>query len=338
MSYAYVFLVMKGDTYVPGVVCAAESIRKNGSLHDIVCMVTPDVSERARLTLQLSATVIEIPYMRYESKPMMTARQMELYESWFSESYTKWYCLNFTQYKKILFIDADMLILQSLDHLFGLEAPAATFSTPWAREFDPESEFGLTDYPTEHGSTVSHENIGRALRSGGYTFIASLVLLEPSTEMYNRLVTIVESRALFDCVNYSTPDEQSLSLLYCDARRNWTFVHQKYNFIIHKLQWLTTGDRCTVPHALHYFSTKKPWGNTYDFARSPWNTDRLWWYFMWSKYQSLDSRGRELIDSFISPVNLSNRTIEDFVQKNTTLNARYFPWLSSLKVRYPQLF
>lgn len=55
---AFVLLVMKGDAYVPGALVAAYSLRLTGSSADLVCMVTPDVTETARKRLAVAFTKV----------------------------------------------------------------------------------------------------------------------------------------------------------------------------------------------------------------------------------------------------------------------------------------
>lgn len=130
---AYVLLVMKGDRYIPGALVAAYSLRLTKTVHDIVCMVTHDVSKDARARLAVVCDqVLEIPYLEAKCKALRTSKQLKLYNDWVDISFTKWQCLGFTQYGKVLFVDADKIVLQNVDHLFSLHAPAGTFASPWA--------------------------------------------------------------------------------------------------------------------------------------------------------------------------------------------------------------
>ncbi len=339
MTRAYVFLVMKGDDYIPGVLAAVQSIKMTGSKYPAVCMVTRDVSERGRHVLAtVCDEVVVVPYLRYATKRMKTDRQMELYGSWMNESYTKWNALKLTRYEKVLFVDADIIVIQNIDHLFDLEAPAATFSTPWAREFDASSTFSVDGYPDAHGSSVSSRNILYSLVTGGYTFIASVVLLEPSTQDYEELLSMLSENAPFGFNNYSTPDEQSLAYFYAvpERRRQWTHIHQKYNFIIYKVDWLRTADnRVTVPHVLHYFSRTKPWLMARSFTRSPWNTDRLWWFVLYNWARSQSTVVRLDIPLFSE---LDRAELRDFIISETRLDREYFPWLLTLvEKKFPVL-
>lgn len=328
-KYAYVLLVMKGDAYVPGAIAMAESIRMSGSSHDIVCMVTPDVSEQARTHIATVARVHPINYLRYRTKRMKSRNQMSIYGSWFTEAYTKARSLELTEYEKVLFVDADMIAVNNIDHLFTLQAPAGTFSSPWAREYAPESCFGLDGYPKEHGATVSASAVRDTLsRGGGYTMIASMILLEPDLQDFNRFCTMVGAMQPFGLDNWSAPDEQSLVYYFgVEKGVNWTHIHQRYNMIIHKPRWL--GD--DVPHVLHYFKDKKPWMAKQSFRQSPYATDRVWWYVL--RQWWLRTRRELLVARYDEMKRSDCFTIGDSPQTRTL-----FPWISSLRERFPELF
>jgi hypothetical protein len=349
-KYAYVLLVMCGDAYTPGAIVMAESIRMTRKQEgasipppDIVCVCTPDVSERARAAIATVARVVSIDYVRYDTKRMKTSRQMELYGAWLSEAYTKWRCLELTEYQKVLFVDADLLVVNNIDHLFALQAPAGTFSTPWAREYSPESSFDLRGYPRDHGAVVPAKTIMDTIKRGnGYLAFASMLLLEPNRKAFQELCAMVEGMQPFGIDSWSTPDEQSIVLYYARQGVNWSMIHQKYNAIVYKINWLRQRQgreiTITVPHVLHYFSSKKPWLMTSEFQSSEFNTDKVWWYVMRQWWL----RERRDIKSADGKTNLPRwdemKAAEKITLKRTKLDDEMFPWLGVLRRPFPALF
>jgi len=304
-------------------------------------MCKPDVTAHARANIATVAHVHSIEYLRYDSKHMKTQRQMELYGSWMNESYTKWRCLEL-EYTKVLFVDADMIVVHNIDHLFELHAPAGTFSTPWAREYSPESSFDLRGYPQEHAAEVTAESIMDTFtRGSGYLAIASMVLLEPNAVHFAELCDMIRLQQPFGHDNWSTPDEQSIVYYYASRGVAWHHLHQRFNYIITKPQWLRyrRGDDIvfTVPHVLHYFSSTKPWLMTSEFQRSEFNTDKVWWYVMrhWWLREQRDihrpdgeplARWSEMKDA------------EKITLRRTHLDNNMFPWLGALRVPFPDIF
>ena len=179
-SCAYVTLIMKSDKYVAGALVLAHSLRKCGTKYPLVCMVTSDISVRAVKVLKKSYDYVwTVPYIRQRCVTFKTRRQRDLYEDWIEESFTKWNCINhkmFGRFDKVLFIDADMMVVDNCDReLFSLEPPAMTFSLPWAKPYTCDG----IDNPygeLEHGFHVNTD----LLKKGFKTFlgIGSLVLVK----------------------------------------------------------------------------------------------------------------------------------------------------------------
>ncbi len=73
MSYAFVWLLMLGDSYMPGVFASAYSFRKNNTSHKLALMYTNDVSANA---INILKNVIDdfylIDYLQYPSTKMIT--------------------------------------------------------------------------------------------------------------------------------------------------------------------------------------------------------------------------------------------------------------------------
>ncbi|AAS82696.1 ORF42 [Agrotis segetum granulovirus] len=134
MKCAYVTLIMLGDKYVPGAVALANSLSSSGSYHDRVCLVTKDVTLIAELE-RVFDKVIQVEFIHYKCGNMLTSRQEELYSSWIDYSFTKWRCLELTQYSKCVYLDADQIVLKNIDHLFNLITPAMCFNHNYNETF-----------------------------------------------------------------------------------------------------------------------------------------------------------------------------------------------------------
>jgi len=125
-KYAYATLLMIGDSYLPGLLTLAYTIRKMGSKIDIIAIVTKDVSAQARNILKTIYThIIEVPYI-IPIKGIITDFLIKNYPH-YEKTFTKINIFNLTQYEKILFLDADTIVLKNFDSLFNLETPAAIY-------------------------------------------------------------------------------------------------------------------------------------------------------------------------------------------------------------------
>lgn len=278
--YAWVSLLMIGKAYAPGAIVVAKSLRDLKTAHELVCMVTHDVPPETRLQLHLVYDrIVEVPYISHESRRFTSERQNELYNGWIEKSFTKWNCLKLTEYDRVMFVDADMVFVSNCDDLFDLRPPAATFSGPWIYPWKPRGGIPnayLTCEPGReascdlaHGARIRVANINRAMTSGSFVGIASLVLLEPSLEKYDALIELINKDKVFGAnLNVTSgADEVSLAMLYAKFGTDWTNIHQRYQAIPWKQNWVSRDIR-----AYHYFG-RKPW----DMDPDEWSDLADWW-------------------------------------------------------------
>lgn len=249
--YAYVFLVMKGDSYAVGAITCAYSLKLTGTRHSLVCMVTPDVSAACRSTmLSVFNEVLEVPYLEYRVKPLRTHKQRNMYNSWVESAFTKWNMLSLVAFEKTIFVDADKIVLRNIDHLFDeCAAPAGTFSSPWSQPFverkdafaranggptrsrsKGKSKQGMPNPYADcvHTSRVTSTMVQSALRSQSFVVIGTMVLLSPCLEDYAQYKLMLEQMQPFgfeEC--HSMMDEQSLSY-YFAVRKNELIQRGEY--------------------------------------------------------------------------------------------------------------
>jgi len=288
-KYAWVVLVMKGDAYVPGALVVAQSLKNVGTRHDIVCMVTPDVTPKARVMLaQVFTDVVEVPYISHESRHFTAQKQGKLYNSWMDQAFTKWNVLSLVAWSKVLLVDADMVFIKNSDDLFDLQAPAATFSLAWAQPWvrhgvanpyvargDQKGRRKQLDLP--HGATVPAATVFAALRAVPPTFVGGgwLGLHVPNMDVYKRYLALIAGAGDgtvygADHTTTSGTDEASIADLYSGGATPgvpgvpgvpatpWTNIHQRYAAIPWKKDWVSQDI-----HAWHFYG-KKPWQESRD--------------------------------------------------------------------------
>lgn len=251
-KYAYVWLLMKGDKYMPGVFTSAYSIKKTETKCDLVVMVTKDVSAPAKKELSKIMKVVEIDYLNYQTKMNLSEKQLVMYSSWAADAYTKWQCLSLN-YEKILFLDADILILKNIDHIFEIKTPAAIFN-----------DLGQLKYPNtkkdkigrmEYGTVVDKNDLKDNLFKKGMVINASCVLLSPSKKDYEGYLRMMEPYKKKpygqDCV--SMYDEQSLVEFYLD--KEWRVITKNYSLI----PWHPEGYGWDEIFCYHYAYIPKIW-------------------------------------------------------------------------------
>ena len=276
--YSYVMLLMHGDSYLPGILVTAYSLIKTEPRADITVMVTADVSEEAKQQIQKlnNVKIWPVAYLQYRSKPLKSARVRELYP-WIDTSYTKWNALNLP-YKKIILLDADMLVLKNIDHLFDMEAPAALFNSAFAQPCgklpNRFTAAGRDDAGwVPHGATIPHELITRELKSGPLVGMSSVMVLAPNPAEFAHLCEVLELAQPFGYpAVFNGHDEQSIAWFYATIyRRNFTNIHQRYSMIQFKKNYLQ-GE----PYVFHYFSDEKPWHLLNGTKKQMWPDFKAW--------------------------------------------------------------
>lgn len=275
MTKAWITLVMRGDSYVPGALVLGQSLRDHKTKHELVVMVTPDVSTEARLLLAtVFHRVLPIAYLSAYVTRMATRNQQFIYGEWIHDSFTKFRMLGLTEYEEICFLDADKLFLTNCDELFDVPSPASVWSNVWAEPFAPKTQRAMKNpfVHLKHGDQVPHNLVQNALRmsateKGEHTFVGGggVIRLRPNREdmiAYEEALSKFSRREAFGDVNCRSGfDEQSIVWFYRTYRPDlrWTHIHQKYDFFVGRDEWLKEGDMVHEPKCYHYYGHRKPW-------------------------------------------------------------------------------
>lgn len=109
---AYATILHSAHVYVCGAIVAAQSIRMAGSTRDLVILVDDSISDYHRGGLEAAGWKIHTIKRIRNPKA-----EPEAYNEW---NYSKFRLWQLTEYDKIIFIDADMLILRNIDFLFEM--------------------------------------------------------------------------------------------------------------------------------------------------------------------------------------------------------------------------
>ncbi|KAJ8762934.1 hypothetical protein K2173_023063 [Erythroxylum novogranatense] len=109
---AYATILHSAHVYVCGAIVAAQSIRMSGSTRDLVILVDNSISEYHRGGLEAAGWKVHIIKRIRNPKA-----EKDAYNEW---NYSKFRLWQLTDYDKIIFIDADLLILRNIDFLFEM--------------------------------------------------------------------------------------------------------------------------------------------------------------------------------------------------------------------------
>ncbi|CAN7106583.1 unnamed protein product [Brassica rapa subsp. narinosa] len=115
---AYATILHSAHVYVCGAIAAAQSIRQSGSTRDLVILVDENISGYHRSGLEAAGWQI-----RTIQRIRNPKAEKDAYNEW---NYSKFRLWQLTDYNKIIFIDADLLILRNIDFLFSMPEISAT--------------------------------------------------------------------------------------------------------------------------------------------------------------------------------------------------------------------
>ncbi|KAM3404232.1 hypothetical protein ACQJBY_007367 [Aegilops geniculata] len=115
---AYATILHSASEYVCGAITAAQSIRQAGSTRDLVILVDNTISDHHRRGLEAAGWKVRIIERIRNPKA-----ERDAYNEW---NYSKFRLWQLTDYDKIIFIDADLLILRNVDFLFAMPEITAT--------------------------------------------------------------------------------------------------------------------------------------------------------------------------------------------------------------------
>ncbi|XP_010062155.2 putative UDP-glucuronate:xylan alpha-glucuronosyltransferase 3 isoform X2 [Eucalyptus grandis] len=115
---AYATILHSAHVYVCGAIAAAQSIRMAGSTRDLVILVDKTISDYHRKGLEEAGWKIHTIQRIRNPKA-----EKDAYNEW---NYSKFRLWQLTDYDKIIFIDADLLILRNIDFLFEMPEISAT--------------------------------------------------------------------------------------------------------------------------------------------------------------------------------------------------------------------
>ncbi len=267
---AWVCLVMNGDRYIPGALVVAHSLNRVGTKHDIVCMVDSTVSQTGRDALASVFTrVVEVSRIEAKTRHMATKRQQALYSDWMSYSYTKWSCLNLTEYPVVAFLDADNVAQAPMDHLLEQSLdhyPAACF-TPYVK--NPNETGGLIipySLTPDLWAPVERAHIDQSLTKGGFVAAGSFVIIPTGRDLFSRyreFITRGDFAKLHQPLHtFSGADEVSITLFMLNEGYTWHYLPYEYTAVPRKLPFRPPGHRPIFMYS--YTGTDKPWEHPKD--------------------------------------------------------------------------
>ena len=230
-KYSYVSL-LTNDSYVYGIILLYTSLQKVQSKYPLHVLITEDVSEASKEVLnQIDITYeivdkIKLPDIINNHN---RASSLALAVTW-ENCWTKLKIFDLTEYNKIVFLDADILVLKNLDHLF--EKPHMT-------------------------SALDGEYFN--IWPGWDHFNSGVLVLEPSHEEFQNILNYGYSLKEEDIPNYTFADQELLNFYYKDwPQKKELHLNKYYDIFPPYVQDKDLNDLKENTYFVHYVG-RKPW-------------------------------------------------------------------------------
>ncbi|XP_021937259.1 nascent polypeptide-associated complex subunit alpha, muscle-specific form-like isoform X2 [Zootermopsis nevadensis] len=246
-GFAWVTLATN-DSYSLGALVLGHSLRRAGSPHDLVVLVTPGVSAAMRNQLSSIFTLVqEVNVLdSHDEANLALLERPEL-----GITFTKLHCWRLTQYDKCVFLDADTLVLKNSDELFERDELSAAPDPGWPDCFN----------------------------SGVFVY-------RPSLDTFNDLIKFALSKGSFDGGDQGLLNLFFSDWATKDISRHLPFIYNMvstatYSYLPAYKQF---GEGAKI---VHFIGSNKPWLQYFDsetrLVRPPQGSEhlqnllQLWW-------------------------------------------------------------
>ena len=230
-KYAYVSL-LTNDNYTYGIVLLKESMKKVNTKYPLHVLVTNNVSTASlELLTQIGVTyeVVDTIAISEDIYKYNFNINKKLTVTW-KNCWTKFKIFDLIQFDKIVFLDADIMVLKNLDHLFAKKHMTAALDGEY---------FNI--WPNR-----PHFNSG-------------CMVIEPNHELFNNILNYANSFNTNDLYGEVFADQELLNFYYKDwVDKQELHLNKYYNIFAPYVQQNQLEELCKKTYFVH-FTGRKPW-------------------------------------------------------------------------------
>lgn len=266
---AWITLLTQPD-YAVGVRALHKSLQNVDSAWPLVVMVTENIDAATRQSLeQLGCQLRNVQPVGPESSLKSSYANAR-----FSEVWTKLAAWQLTEFERLVFLDADMLVIQNMDELFDLAlnedeiaACHACRCNPnkipsYPKSWRPENCFYSYCQGLEH--TEEPEEVDNYLNGG-------FLVLKPDEAVYQDMLE--QLAALEDLSRYLFAEQDFLNDYYHQRWQPLPYIYNALKTLPH--QHPAMWDLSEVKN-IHYI-IDKPWDKPLDKNDRYFTLNKLWW-------------------------------------------------------------
>lgn len=275
-KYGIVMLCMLTDHYVLGALIAAyahkQFIKLNDLGIDLIVMCDEYLYNKYKDSLKIQFDkVVKIDLLYYKHAFDYNQSTSKKYSSWIGYSINKWQCLNFDDYKKILFVDTDIMPVDiKFYNIFEFNTPAF------------HMHYGIHEKMLKKDDCINGSSVNNPLKNAeSYSdyisnFNISLdggcVLLKPDKNIYQKYINYLNN--IFSngmkFMDGSGGDETSLFYFYTKYLPERVFYKICNNYAV--IPWENIL-KIKEPYGYNFLSYVKPWLKPKFII---WKEERIW--------------------------------------------------------------
>ncbi len=256
--------------YLVGVRTLRASLENSGSAYPLVVLVTDGIDAASRQQL------IEDGCLLRDVEPLRPGSNLQDHyaNARFAEVWTKLAAWQLTEFERVVFLDADMLVTQNMDELFSLELGAGSIAACHACRCNPNR---IASYPANwapencfytHCRGIAHTSepgmVDNYLNAG-------FLVLTPDLAVFADMVG--QLAAVEDLARFPFAEQDFLNEYY---RGRWLALPYIYNALkTLPFQHPSLWDGAAVKN-IHYI-IDKPWEQPLDPGDRYYPVNRLWW-------------------------------------------------------------
>ncbi|HEX8498444.1 MAG TPA: glycosyltransferase family 8 protein [Actinomycetales bacterium] len=266
---AWATLLTQPD-YLVGVQVLHASLRRSGTTHPLVVLVTPGVDDESRrLLLADGCLVREVPSLRPPSH--LEARYAN---ARFAEVWSKLSAWSLVEFERLVVLDADMLVVAGMDELFSIELPPGGLAACHACRCNPN---GIASYPAAwtpagcfytYCRGIDHTEQPDVVDS---YFNGGFLVMEPDRAVYDALLAGLSR--LSDLTSYQFAEQDYLNEFFHGRWRPLPYVYNALKTLPH--QHSEMWDVREVKN-IHYI-IDKPWEGRTEPGSPYHELHELWW-------------------------------------------------------------
>ena len=231
-EYCYITTLSSFD-YLPGVLVLAESLRNVKSQYNLVVVLIGVEKDKNRIVAALDHNRIShIEFNAALSIPneVISTNIRQGKERW-NKTFQKLFMFNMTEYKKMVYMDCDMIVLKNIDHLFSKPHLSAVVDA--------------ASYPgNEHR----------------VNFNSGIIIIEPEECLAEKIFDVISNESL---KNKAIGDQDLLQLYYSNWRESKELhLDEGYNLFFDYVDYYVRKLGYKIDkniYVVHFCREEKPW-------------------------------------------------------------------------------